>query len=150
MRWGVRLKVAWSGKVDVSSQMAWPSSGISFVIRHLWFGLVPQPLPPGPSILSGANAQLLMGASPQSSPLCRISSHCRSPILCLSPVSAAPLACSGLRPELIRPQLPFFIMIQPTSVEATLSITPNPTPISIVKRAWVPEALENENHQRRK
>ena len=56
--------MAWSGKVDVSSQMAWPSSGISFVIRHLWFGLVPQPLPPGPSILSGANAQLLMGASP--------------------------------------------------------------------------------------
>lgn len=72
------------------------------------------------------------------------------PILCLSPVSAAPLACSGLRPELIRPQLPSFIMIQPTSVEATLSITPNPTPISIVKRAWVPEALGNEIHQRRK
>lgn len=72
------------------------------------------------------------------------------PILCLSPESAAPLACSGLRPELIRPQYPSFIMIQPTSVEATLSITPNPTPISIVKRAWVPEALGDELNQRRK
>lgn len=79
VRWGVRLKVARSGKVDVSSQMAWPLLGMSIVIQHLWFGLIPQPLPPGPSTLSGANAQLLMGASPWPSPLCLFSSRCPSP-----------------------------------------------------------------------
>lgn len=53
--------------------------GDKHCIQHLWFGLIPQPLPPGPSTLSGANAQLLMGASPWPSPLCLIFSRCPSP-----------------------------------------------------------------------